>query len=302
MVATKQDVRGQIAALLGEVKREIDISRRSRIYCNRNLRMDQIALVGFDMDYTLALYHQERLEQLSIDLTLKKLCENHGYPTGILDLSFEPEWAIRGLVIDKALGNVLKMDRHAVVGRAYHGRNLLSKQERHHHYRTNRIRLSSARYAWIDTLFALPEAVMYINLVDYFDRQGGNKPNYTDIFDHIRQSIDEAHADGSLKAVIRSDLSRFIRKDERLAETLHKLRSSGKKLFLLTNSYFDYSNEVMSFLLDGERSAYPSWRHYFDVLHCRWSQASIFHRESAVSVPRPQDRNPDRRGGLPAQS
>jgi hypothetical protein len=47
---------------------------------------------------------------------------------------------------------------------------------------------------------------------------------------------------------------------------LHKLRSSGKKLFLLTNSYFQYSNEVMSYLLDGERKAYPTWRQYFDVV------------------------------------
>src|SRR5262249_44309976 len=54
--------------------------------------------------------------------------------------------------------------------------------------------------------------------------------------------------------------------DPRLAEMLHKLRSSHKKIFLLTNSAWDYTDAVMSYLLDGERSAYPSWRHYFDVI------------------------------------
>jgi HAD superfamily 5'-nucleotidase-like hydrolase len=276
MVATKQDVRGQIAALLGEVKREIDISRRSRIYCNRNLRMESIELVGFDMDYTLALYHQERLEQLSCELTLRKLCEKKNYPREILDLNFDSRWAIRGLVIDKLLGNVLKMDRHSHVGRVYHGRNLLSKEERTMHYRTTRIRLSSPRYAWIDTLFALPEAVMYITLVDFFDSRKAGGPNYAQLFDDIRQCIDEAHADDTLKAVIRADMRGFILKDPRLAETLHKLRSSGKKIFLLTNSAWDYSNEVMSFLLDGERSAYPSWRHYFDVIIVGGAKPSFF--------------------------
>ncbi len=55
-------------------------------------------------------------------------------------------------------------------------------------------------------------------------------------------------------------------KDDQLAETLHKLRSSGKKLFLLTNSLYDYTDAVMRFLLDGQRQAYPSWRQYFDIV------------------------------------
>lgn len=29
-----------------------------RVYCNRSLRLDQIDWVGFDMDYTLAVYDQ----------------------------------------------------------------------------------------------------------------------------------------------------------------------------------------------------------------------------------------------------
>jgi hypothetical protein len=35
------------------------------------------------MDYTLALYHQDKLEKLSIELTLTKLLEKHGYPEQI---------------------------------------------------------------------------------------------------------------------------------------------------------------------------------------------------------------------------
>ena len=54
--------------------------------------------------------------------------------------------------------------------------------------------------------------------------------------------------------------------DPELPLTLHKLRSSGKKLFLLTNSQWDYTTHVMSFLLEGQISEYPSWRHFFDVI------------------------------------
>ena len=265
MVATRQDIQGQIAALLGDVKRDIDVVRARRIFCNRNLRMAGIELIGFDMDYTLALYQQDRLEKLSIELTLKKLTANHGYSDEIESLKYDPRLAIRGVVIDRNLGNVFKMDRHGHVGRVFHGCRELTKEERNMAYRRIRIRLSSPRYAWIDTLFGLPEAVMYQTLVDHFERTG-KQVAYRDLFDHIRASIDEAHRDDTLKNVIKAEMPSYVIKDPKLAETLHKLRSSGKKIFLLTNSLWDYSNAVMSYLLDGERKAYPSWRNYFDAI------------------------------------
>jgi 5'-nucleotidase len=259
------DLDPQLGALLGEATTEIDVARKNRVFCNRNLRMDTIEMIGFDMDYTIALYHQDRLEQLSMELTLQKLVDKHGYPPEIRALSYDPRWAIRGLVVDKKYGNVFKMDRHAYVGRCYHGFRELSHDERKATYRNEKINLSSDRYEWIDTLFALPEAVMYTTLVDWADRQTGTV-DYDKLFTDIRTAIDEAHRDDTLKSVIKADLPAFIIKDPLLGETLHKFRSSGKKLFLLTNSLYDYTASVMSYLLDGERKAYPSWRNYFDIV------------------------------------
>src|SRR5207248_1594256 len=51
-----------------------------------------------------------------------------------------------------------------------------------------------------------------------------------------------------------------------LFRSLHKLRSGGKKLFVLTNSLWDYTDGVMSWLLDGRLPEYPSWRNYFDYV------------------------------------
>ena len=259
------DVDPQLGALLGETTTEIDVPRKNRVFCNRNLRMDTIEMIGFDMDYTLALYHQDRLEQLSMELTLQKLVDKHGYSDAILKLSYDPRWAIRGLVVDKKNGNVFKMDRHAYVGRCYHGFRELSHDERKLTYRNEKINLSSDRYEWIDTLFALPEAVMYTTLVAWSDHHGA-AVDYDKLFTDIRTAIDEAHRDDTLKSVIKADLGAFIVKDPLLGETLHKFRSSGKKLFLLTNSLYDYTAIVMSYLLDGQRKAYPSWRNYFDIV------------------------------------
>jgi HAD superfamily 5'-nucleotidase-like hydrolase len=272
------DLDPQISALLGETTTEIDVARKNRVFCNRNLRMDTIEMIGFDMDYTLALYHQDKLEQLSIHLTLSKLIEKHGYPAAIRDLHYDPGWAIRGLMVDRLNGNVFKMDRHSYVGRCYHGFQPVSADERKLIYRNDKINLSSDRYEWIDTLFGLPEAVMYTTLVDWFDRQGG-PVDYDKLFGDIRMAIDEAHRDDTLKSVIKADLAAYIVKDPLLGETLHKFRSSGKKLFILTNSLWDYTSAVMSFLLDGERKAYPSWRNYFDIVIVGGAKPAFFNEQ-----------------------
>jgi HAD superfamily 5'-nucleotidase-like hydrolase len=275
MVATVPELDPAIGALLGETTTEIDVARKNRVFCNRNLRMDSIEMIGFDMDYTLALYHQDKLEQLSIELTLNKLIEKHGYREDLRQLVYDPRWAIRGLMVDRQLGNVFKMDRHAYVGRCYHGFRELDHDQRRAAYRNEKINLSSDRFEWIDTLFGLPEAVMYTTMVDWCDRQTGTV-DYDKLFGDIRAAIDEAHRDDTLKNVIKAELAAYIVKDPLLGETLHKFRSSGKKLFLLTNSLWDYTNAVMSYLLDGERKAYPSWRNYFDIVIVGGAKPAFF--------------------------
>jgi HAD superfamily 5'-nucleotidase-like hydrolase len=269
------DLDPALSALLGDTTTEIDVARKNRVFCNRNLRMDSIEMIGFDMDYTLALYHQDRLEQLSIQLTLDKLCTKHGYPDAIRHLTYDPKWAIRGVMVDRQLGNVFKLDRHAHVGRCYHGFRELDHDQRKATYRNEKINLSADRFEWIDTLFGLPEAVMYSTLVEWYGREKITV-DFDKLFGDIRMAIDEAHRDDTLKSVIKADLAAFIVKDPLLGETLHKFRSSGKKLFLLTNSLYDYTQVVMSYLLDGERKAYPSWRNYFDIVIVGGAKPAFF--------------------------
>src|SRR5262249_17679221 len=144
-------------------------------------------------------------------------------------------------------------------------------------YRAHRIRLSLPRYAWIDTLFALPEAVMYARLTELVDTQKGAwNRGYSQLWQDIRECIDEAHRDDTLKRAIRKRLGDFIVRDPDPAPTLHKFRSSGKRLFLLTNSAWDYTDPVMSYLLDGALPAYGSWRSYFDIIIVSGGKPAFF--------------------------
>jgi len=90
--------------------REHRIPRRHRVFVNRNLRMTDIRAIGFDLDHTLAHYDPIPVEELAFDLTKRKLVENKGYPREVLQFQYDPQWVIRGLVVDKKRGNIFKMD------------------------------------------------------------------------------------------------------------------------------------------------------------------------------------------------
>ncbi|HSN13281.1 MAG TPA: 5'-nucleotidase domain-containing protein, partial [Anaeromyxobacteraceae bacterium] len=113
--------------------------------------------------------------------------------------------------------------------------------------------------------FALPEACLFAEAVALLDARGETF-DPTRLFEDIRTAIDSVHADGTLKARVREDLPRYLVRDPELGPALHKLRSGGKKLFLLTNSLWDYTDAVMRHVLDGVLPEYPSWRSYFDAI------------------------------------
>jgi HAD superfamily 5'-nucleotidase-like hydrolase len=255
----------ELSRLLGTPREKREIERARQIFVNRNLRMSKIDLIGFDMDYTLAIYHMRRIEQLSFDMTLKRLIEHHGYSPEISGVLYDHQFVMRGLAVDKANGNLIKMDRYGHVGRAYHGRQPLSDAVWRRLYREVRVRLKNPQYAWIDTLFALPEACLYAGIIDLAE-SAGRTLDYAKLYEDIREAIDTVHRDGTLKHELQKDFGRYIFKDSELGPALHKLRSGGKKLFLLTNSLWSYTDGVMRYLLQGVLPEYPSWRNYFDFV------------------------------------
>ncbi len=250
------------------------IPRPRRVFCNRNLRMSGIAWVGFDMDYTLAIYNQREMDELSIRATIEKLVAR-GYPELIRSMPYSTSFPVRGLLIDKRFGHILKMNRYKFVTKGYHGLRELAKDELRALYHSKKIRPATPRYHWIDTLYALSEAAVYAALVEAMESRGLHI-DYAKAFTDIRESIDEAHRDGTILETVAADLPRFVDRDHELAPTLHKLRSSGKKLFLLTNSRWSYTDKMMRYLLDGEMSEYPHWRNYFDIVIVAATKPAFF--------------------------
>ena len=218
--------------------------------------------------------------------TLHKLVSAKGYPAAIQALSYDPMLAVRGLVVDQLNGNIFKPDRYGFPGRARHGLASMERAKVSELYQRDRTRLSNRRYAWIDSLFALPEAVLYAVLVDYFDRQadGEPKPTYTTLWENIRECIDLAHRDGSIKAIVSTELPSYIERDDGARRDVAQAALVGEANLLLTNSAWDYTyggDELPAGRgprrgTVGVRSAYPSWRNYFDVIVVRACKPEFF--------------------------
>merc|ERR1719247_2768897 len=189
--------------------------------------MANIEAVGFDMDYTLAQYN-EAFDMLAFEGAKDKLVDM-GYPEeAIRTFKFDPLQHTRGLVIDKRRGNILKMDRHKYVRRAYHGTRELSRSERKAQYILDAGATPTFvgnDYVNVDSLFQLVDASLFAQLVDVLDEGG------------------------VIKDQVAIEPSKYIIPDDNLVPMLTQYRLAGKKVFLLTNSLFDYTNVVMNFLV-----------------------------------------------------
>jgi HAD superfamily 5'-nucleotidase-like hydrolase len=271
-----------------------DLDRQQRIFVNRNLRLTSVQAIGFDLDHTLALYKPVPFERLAFDRAKRKLVER-GYPRTVLRLRHDPSFVIRGLIVDRQRGNILKMDRHHYVVQAYHGTRKLPPEMRKRLYTTRRIRITGTTYSPVDTLFSLPEISLYAQLVDLADAEAG-RPNYRRLYEDVRAVVDEAHADGSIKNVIARAPLRYLEVDPHLPATLNRMLGHGVKLFLLTNSEASYTDLVMDLLLSGKLPHRPHWTDCFDLVVVRARKPGFFARHDPLVPLDPRALGAGRRG------
>lgn len=251
-----------------------------RVFTNRTLRMGTIRNVGFDLDFTLAHYDRDAMSQLAFEVTLDRLVERHGYPKEILRAEFRPPFCRRGLMLDTEAGTVLKMDRHRYVGRAYHGRRFVDGAERSRLYRQEPINPASNRFYRVDTLFELPEVNIFSEVVELTkaDPPAVSLDSYARLFRDTRKAIDSVHADHTLKGHILADLPRYLPRDDELILALKRLSLGGRKLLLITNSEWYYTNALCSHMFDDALPGDATWRDIFDLVVVEAKKPGFFRK------------------------
>ena len=234
-----------------------------KLYALQTLPLPSIKAVGFDMDYTLARYRSPEIDELAFKKALRLMVRERGYPTWLLESEFDPKFSIRGLVLDGVRGNLLKVSRDRRVVRATHGTQPMDPAAIEACYGRRRLATSAKGFRSIDTMFEIPESHLYALLVDRLDQGRLPGKDFVSIFQDVRWSIDSVHRNGDMKAEILAHRNFFIPKDAQLAAALDRWIRAGKKLFLLTNSEWSFTNGVLGHLLNDADPARPHWTDYF---------------------------------------
>eukprot|EP00798_Chlamydomonas_sp_ICE-L_P002059 gene2059-18237_t len=184
-------------------------------------------------------------------------------------LKFDPDLVTRGLIMDKEHGNLIKVDRFGLVKRAMHGTRMLGWQDIRALYGRETVNLrNEGRWMFLNTLFSVSEAVMYMQLVDRLDQGAFStastmtyKSLYT-LWQKLCSTLPLREAKGGDP----EDPEKFIELDGEMVQTLQDQRDSGKQLLLITNSDYQYTDRMMSFAYNRFMPQGNTWRDLFDVV------------------------------------
>lgn len=249
------------------------------IYCNRTLNLRSIKAIGYDMDYTLIHYKVDDWERRAYEHIRQKMADQ-GWPVG--NLQFDPARAIRGLIIDTELGNILKANRFGYVKRAAHGTRRLNYDEQRKFYSREIVTLGTGRFEFLNTLFSLSEACLYAQLVDLADQRAlPVVMGYQDLYRHVRATLDETHMEGLLKSEIIERPERFVEQDPQIVMTLLDQRNAGNKLLLITNSEWHYTDAMMRFAFD-RFVPNGTWKDLFDLIIVSARKPAFFSTRSPM--------------------
>ncbi|XP_077398826.1 5'-nucleotidase, cytosolic II, like 1 isoform X1 [Vanacampus margaritifer] len=256
-------------------------SNGQKIFVNRSLTLENIKCYGFDMDYTLAMYKSPDYESLGFELIRDRMV-SVGYPHEVLRYTYDPSFPTRGLVIDTTYGNLLKVDSNGNILVCSHGFWFLKGEEIHRYYPNKFIqRDDTDRFYILNTLFNLSETYLYSCLVDFFTKCSRYKPvlkgyhhgdlfmSYRSMFQDVRDAMDFIHDTGILKDQTIKNIDKYIVQDPNIIVLLTRIKKVAK-VFLATNSDYNYTEAVMTFLLEngakqsGDSPA--SWHSFFDLI------------------------------------
>ncbi|KAL4579185.1 hypothetical protein LXL04_015322 [Taraxacum kok-saghyz] len=238
------------------------------IFCSRTLNLRSITAIGYDMDYTLMHYNVMAWEGRAYDYCMENL-KNVGFPVD--GLAFDPDLVIRGLVIDKEKGNLVKADRFGYVKRAMHGTQLLSTQAVTEMYGRELVDLrNESRWEFLNTLFSVSEAVAYMQMVDRLD-EGIISPDlgvldYEGLYKAVGKALFRAHVEGQLKNEIMSKPELFVEPDPELPLALLDQKEAGKRLLLITNSDYIYTDKMMRHSFNRFLPNDMNWRDLFEMV------------------------------------
>jgi HAD superfamily 5'-nucleotidase-like hydrolase len=97
--------------------------------------------------------------------------------------------------------------------------------------------------------FCFSEACLIADMVQYFV-DAKLEFDASNIYNDVNRAIQHVHRSGLVHRGILADPNRYLLKNGQLLRFLRMLKDKGKKLFLLTNSPYNFVDGGMRFLME----------------------------------------------------
>lgn len=237
---------------------------KDKIFVNRTLNLKKIKYLGFDMDHTLVRYNSEKFETLVYKFVIDFLIKQKHYPEEIKQLKFNFLNAIRGSIVDSENGNILKLSRYGTIRQSCHGIWPITFADQNQIYKSTYVDLNDSKYIAIDTSFSIAFCVLYAQLVSFKDKHPTLLPSYQTIALDVLNSVDRIHGDGRLKEYICNNMQEFVILDDKLVDGLLNFKKFHKKLFVLTNSDYLYTQKMLDYVINPYLPKGQTWQNLFD--------------------------------------
>ncbi|XP_037088622.1 5'-nucleotidase domain-containing protein 3-like isoform X2 [Pollicipes pollicipes] len=260
------DAYGEAKRICYSKKPPPDVNSRA-VFATNELHLSHINTYGFDYDYTLADY-KPAMHHLIYDLGKQALVEQYKYPQEVSNLQYLPNFAVRGLHYDIQKGLLLKVDsfNQIQLGSVYRGLSKVSDEEVLALYGSTLLPVnyiepppgrSEARMVQLADLFSLPEMCLMCQVTDLFVTNNIDFQPAV-LFSDVRNAIGSIHP--KMHGIVSKNPASYLKENPDLVPYLERLVQEERKLFLITNSPFDFVDRGMQFL------AGPEWRSLFDLV------------------------------------
>lgn len=269
------------------------------IFANNQLNMSDINVYGFDYDYTLAAYTENKVEQFIHKQALMNLVKDKLYPTDLLKIQYDENFVIRGLHYDIENQLLMKLDSYSVINQpglypcyrgrkpigykeisqTYHSRNipvwkLEASQGVNAQFSANTFHPRASRFYHVADRFSVAEMTLIADVNEYFATHRMRHDSKL-VFEDIQEAISKVHISGSLYNEITNNIDDYLVRGS-LKSLLEHFKKHKKQLFILTNSPFKFVDAGMKCLLDEK-----NWVDYFDLVICQSKKPGFFTKRDA---------------------
>ncbi|ONK66902.1 uncharacterized protein A4U43_C06F13290 [Asparagus officinalis] len=111
---------------------------------------------------------------------------------------------------------------------------------------------------------------MYMQMVDRLDQGAISSElgpfDYKGLFKAVSKALFRAHVEGQLKSEIMAEPEWFVKPDTELPFALLNQKEAGKRLLLITNSDYHYTNKMMHYAFNRFLPNDMTWRDLFDIV------------------------------------